>query len=671
MDYQNYVNRVYASWLGKLIGIRLGAPVESWTKEKIEETYGTITGYPVDYDIFAADDDSNGPLFFVKVLEDYDPFHLKGREIGDTILNYLQEYHGFFWWGGVGVSTEHTAYENLKKGILSPESGSEKQNGIEIAEQIGGQIFSDCWGYVSLGNPQQAKELAIFASSATHDKAGIEGGIFVAVCIAIAPQCKDIYEVMEKALNYLDPSLSYYQIVVEIMDYYKNHPDNWQDCFDYIYKNHGYDKYPGVCHIIPNTALMIMAMCYGQNDFSKTLNILCQSGWDTDCNCGNVGSIMGALLGLEGIEERWITPLNDILNSSSMIGYDNIDTISNTTYTFAKLAFILSHREKEIIPVSAFDFSLPYATKGFRIQHGILKVENSTLKVISKQNDIDLYRYTYYMPNVLYDNRYDPCFSPVIYPNDVVSFELTLRQPAELVLYIEDADGKQYIENRGMIHGKTKIVHHIPKEIPTVITKVGMRIQTDEITLSSYKVEHTPDISYDLKRWPSDNYGSTFSGTDLINVRGFVAHSGEYQSTEKGLLMYGKEHAFLTTGSPSWDEIEYEAKLIPLEGYHHYMVFGCQGWMNFMAFGLEKDKVVIIKKYLSETVFKKVDFSWDFQNIYILKTIIKGGIIKLAINGQVIFTMPTNEINTKGICGFYTKENSKSIWTGFELKQSV
>ena len=37
------------------------------TKEKIEETYGTLTGYPVDYGIFAADDDSNGPLFFVKV----------------------------------------------------------------------------------------------------------------------------------------------------------------------------------------------------------------------------------------------------------------------------------------------------------------------------------------------------------------------------------------------------------------------------------------------------------------------------------------------------------------------------------------------------------------------------------------------------------------------------
>jgi len=27
--------------------------------------------------------------------------------------------HGFFWWGGYGISTEHTAYENLQSWISS------------------------------------------------------------------------------------------------------------------------------------------------------------------------------------------------------------------------------------------------------------------------------------------------------------------------------------------------------------------------------------------------------------------------------------------------------------------------------------------------------------------------------------------------------------------------
>ena len=62
MDYQKYLYAVYSSWLGKIIGIRLGAPVENYSSEKIEQLYHGKTGYLVDYDIFASDDDSNGPL---------------------------------------------------------------------------------------------------------------------------------------------------------------------------------------------------------------------------------------------------------------------------------------------------------------------------------------------------------------------------------------------------------------------------------------------------------------------------------------------------------------------------------------------------------------------------------------------------------------------------------
>jgi len=170
---QEYLLKVYASWLGKIIGVRLGSPVEGWSHEKIMENYPEERGYLIDYGIYAADDDTNGPLFFVRSLSDEE--EINAEKIGNAFLNYLQEYRGFFWWGGVGVSSEHTAYENLKKGIKAPVSGSMKQNGKTIAEQIGGQIFSDCWGYVAGYDPLLAKKLSSLASSVTHDGNGIEG----------------------------------------------------------------------------------------------------------------------------------------------------------------------------------------------------------------------------------------------------------------------------------------------------------------------------------------------------------------------------------------------------------------------------------------------------------------------------------------------------------------
>ena len=56
------VERIYAGWYGKLIGIRHGSNIENWPAEKIAERYGEITGYLFDFKHFAADDDSNGPL---------------------------------------------------------------------------------------------------------------------------------------------------------------------------------------------------------------------------------------------------------------------------------------------------------------------------------------------------------------------------------------------------------------------------------------------------------------------------------------------------------------------------------------------------------------------------------------------------------------------------------
>ena len=57
--------------------------------------------------------------------------------------------------------------------------------------------------------------------------------------------------------------------------------------------NYGYDKYPGNCHVVPNHALMIMAVLYAPDDFQQAQTIVNTSGWDTDCNAGNVGCLIG------------------------------------------------------------------------------------------------------------------------------------------------------------------------------------------------------------------------------------------------------------------------------------------------------------------------------------------------------------------------------------------
>ena len=45
---------------------------------------------------------------------------------------------------------------------------------------------------------------------------------------------------------------------------------------------------------------MVMAVLYGADDFQKAQMIVNTSGWDTDCNAGNVGCLLGIMNGLRG-----------------------------------------------------------------------------------------------------------------------------------------------------------------------------------------------------------------------------------------------------------------------------------------------------------------------------------------------------------------------------------
>ncbi len=339
-----FIEKIYAGWLAKIIGIRYGAPIEGWTYEQIRNIYGELDHYPVDYHEFAADDDSNGPLFFLKALEDgRHGYDVKAQDVAEALLNYAPFEHGFFWWGGYGISTEHTAYLNLRNGIPAPMSGSIEQNGHTTAEQIGGQIFIDTWGLVSPGNPDQAARFAKEAASVTHGGNGIYGGIFVAVCISYAFIEKDIRKIIEKGLSYIPADCEYTRVVRKVMEFYDAHPENWHDCFRYIFENFGYDKYPGICHIIPNIAVMILSLLYGEGDFSRTLSVCNMCGWDTDCNVGNVATIMGVRNGLKGIEyEKWRKPINDFLACSSVIGSLNLMDIPFGAVYIAKLAYAVA-----------------------------------------------------------------------------------------------------------------------------------------------------------------------------------------------------------------------------------------------------------------------------------------------------------------------------------------
>ena len=205
-----YGSRIYAGVLGKILGVYLGRPVEGWAYEKIRSTFGALTYYKhrdCGVPLIVADDDISGTFAFFRALEDCGyPRDLTAQDVGNAWLNYNIEDKTILWWGGLGRSTEHTAYLNLKAGIPAPRSGSMEQNGQTLAEQIGAQIFMDAFAMACPEDPELAAHLVRNAASVSHDGVALDAACYLAAMEAMAFGERRMDKLMDEGLRFVTDS---------------------------------------------------------------------------------------------------------------------------------------------------------------------------------------------------------------------------------------------------------------------------------------------------------------------------------------------------------------------------------------------------------------------------------------------------------------------------------
>lgn len=670
---QNYIEKVYAGWLGKIIGIRHGSNIEGWSYEKIEKVYGEVKGYLFDFKNFAADDDSNGPIFFVRALEDYThTSDITAEQIGLTWLNYAPYEHGFYWWGGYGKSTEHTGYLNLRNGIMAPRSGSVEQNGAAVAEQIGGQIFIDCWGLVVPGNPSLAAEYASKAASVAHGGNGVYGGMFIAACISAAFIEQDIEQIIELGLSQIPSDCEYVRMSKAVIEFYKAHPGNWRACFKFVKDNFGYDKYPGACHIIPNSAVIILSLLYSEGDFSRALNICNMCGWDTDCNVANVGTIMGVRNGIEAIDyNTWRKPINDFLACSSVVGSLNILDIPWCAYYFAKLGYKIAGEEVptewvDILSGAApkFNFELPGSTHSFRMSSDVegnpeYFIENTeefsytgkhSLKVSARPlgsgNEVRLFHKTYYRPEDFNDSRYDPSFSPILYPGQTIKSTLMLAKESELqgkaCLYVKNGNTGEFIESEKvtLIKGEwQKLTFDIPCLDGVCIEEVGVKFiagcvenwnATLLVYMDKFDFRGRPDYSIDFSKERMDVWQGLHQ-----EVSQFTYLNGIWLLENGELSGSCSNYAEAYTGGYDWTDYSFEATLKPKMGEYHNINFRVQGAIRSYGVGLApNNKIVLYKNANGYNVLAEKSYEWEPGKAYRIKVEVYGQKITVYTGGS-------------------------------------
>jgi ADP-ribosylglycohydrolase len=323
-DRKAYLERLEGAMLGRFAGCTLGAPVEGWPIDRMENLarengqafppteywikvpdpkglrYGTsaresytrdkMNGVPVD-------DDITYTLLGLLVVEDFGPRFTIAQN-GQAWLKYLP----------YACTAEKVALDNLRKGIRAEKSG-ETEN--PYCEWIGADIRSDPWGYLAPGCPEFAADMAYRDAYVSHRRNGIYGEMFFSAAISAAFAANDAIEALEIALTEIPKECAMAKAVRWALDAapgVRNYKEA-RAAMDERFKGMHF------VHTINNACLTIWGLTIGGKDVSRVIGETVAMGMDNDCTAATAGSIIGAIVGKSGVPSHWTRNFNNTVHS--------------------------------------------------------------------------------------------------------------------------------------------------------------------------------------------------------------------------------------------------------------------------------------------------------------------------------------------------------------------
>jgi ADP-ribosylglycohydrolase len=669
---KDYLERVYAGVLGKIIGVYLGRPFEGWTYDRISTQLGEISYYvndriPHHPPLLVTDDDISGTFTFLRALPDYDcrP-DLTPAQIGQTWLNYLIEKRTVLWWGGLGNSTEHTAYLRLKNGIPAPWSGSRLTNGQVVSEQIGAQIFIDGWAMVFPGDPERAADMARRAASVSHDGEAIYGAQVLAAMESLAFIEPDLNRLLDVAVSFIPADSVIYRLIADLRTWRAADPD-WRAARHKIQTHYGYDRYGGNCHMVPNHALIHLGLLYGDDDFQKALLITNTAGWDTDCNSGNVGCLMGIKLGLAGLEAGpdWRGPVADRLYLPTADGGRAITDAVAEAYRIANLGLTLAGAPL-LTPKSGarFHFELPGAVQGFTQEAdpaapGLLTIQNVAGHSRQGQRSLAVqYRKlapgcparfstaTFIPPEAVKMPGYGLLASPTLYPGQTLRAVLSAApenpSPTGLRLYLtiygaDDQPERVYGPLLELSPGQEgQCSWLVPDLDGAPVAAVGFELTAPAgvggtVYLDSLTWDGIPALTFRRPAWQGSLWRQAW-----VNA---VDHF-EPWAPEAFRLIQDQGVGLLIQGCREWSDYTISAEITP----HMVKAFGLagrvQGLRRYYALRLcAGERAQLVKVLDGETILAETAFPWELGRPYALRLTLTGPRLRASVAGQPLFDL--------------------------------
>jgi len=317
-----YRGKLEGALLARAAGCTLGAMVEGWQMAEMEEWAGH-TGDPFPPNRYWSQAKDPSKLRYGKsLMQEYTRNGMNSVPVDDdlayTLLGLLivEAYGANFTTKNVGeawlkylpyaCTAEEVALKNLKAGLPASSAG-EVDN--PYCQWIGADIRSDAWAYLTPGWPEKAAEMAYHDAYLSHRRNGVYGAMFFAAAESAAFAVDDPVEALKIGLTEI-PENCWLATEVRWALTVGKGIGNYREARQAVDL-----RFPGMhpVHTINNACLTIFGLMLGGTDLTRVLSEIVAMGLDNDCNAATAGSIVGAMVGKDGIPQHWYENFNNTI----------------------------------------------------------------------------------------------------------------------------------------------------------------------------------------------------------------------------------------------------------------------------------------------------------------------------------------------------------------------
>lgn len=313
-------DKIYASWLGQMVGNIYGLPHENkYIREPGPDAfpYGYTHNLERLKEIGGAfsDDDTDIEYIYLLQMEKYGPEPTYAL-LAEAWKHHIRER---VW------LANRAALALMHFGYSPPYTGKKEFNPHWF--QIDPQLVNEIWGITAPGMVKYGAEKSAWAARITNDDWGIEPTIHYGAMFSAAFFESDVNKLIDIGTAALPPGSRFARTVSDAQELYKRFPGDWQLARKEIAAKY-YDNEPPETKTIwnanLNAACGILALLYGQGDFQKTLDLACAMGFDADNQAATMSGLLGVAGGTKIIPEEllypvpgWKLPFNDLYKNVS------------------------------------------------------------------------------------------------------------------------------------------------------------------------------------------------------------------------------------------------------------------------------------------------------------------------------------------------------------------